>query len=111
MAKFYGSIGYSVTKETTPGVWTDTVVERSYTGDVLKSQRPWRDSGNVNPDVAISDVISVIADGFMLENRYSMKYIKWKGATLEISNVSIERPRAIISIGGVFNGRTSNADV
>ena len=107
MAKFYGIIGYSETQKTAPGVWTDIVVERPYTGDVLKNMRQWRDNGNVNPDDTISDTISIIADGFILENLYSMKYVKWRGETLAIVSVVVERPRVIIAIGGLFSGDTS----
>lgn len=32
MAKFYGVIGYAVTEETKPGVWTEKIVERMYYG-------------------------------------------------------------------------------
>jgi hypothetical protein len=108
MAKFYGIIGYSSTEEaeeTSPGVWKDKFVERPYTGDVIKDMRQWRDSGNVNPDSAVSQTISIVADGFVLENLYSMKYVKWQGATLAIVSATIERPRVIVEIGGLFNGR------
>ena len=108
MAKFYGVIGYSTTEETAKGVWTDVIIERTYTGDVLKNLRQWRDNGNVNPDDIISDTISIIADGFILENPYSMKYVKWRGETLAIVSVVVERPRVIIAIGGLFNGNTSS---
>jgi hypothetical protein len=108
MARFYGIIGYSSTEEaeeTSPGVWKDKFVERPYTGDILENKRSWRDSGNVNPDVVISETISIVADGFVLENLYSMKYVKWRGETLAIASVTIERPRVIVAIGGLFNRR------
>ena len=109
MAKFFGTIGYSVTEETKPGVWTDTVVERPYTGDVVTNKYQWINKDQVNPDSNISDVISVIADGYILENRYIMKYVKWRGVILTVESIVIERPRAIISIGGLFNGLTKPA--
>ena len=30
MAKFYGVIGYAVTEETKPGVWTEKIIERMF---------------------------------------------------------------------------------
>lgn len=108
MAKFYGIIGYSSeeeAEETSPGVWNDKFVERPYTGDVIENKRQWRSGENVNPDLEVSETISIIADGFVLENLYSMKYVKWHGATLAIVSAVIERPRVILSIGGLFNGR------
>ena len=37
MAKYYGAIGYSETTETAPGVWEETITERNYYGDVIKT--------------------------------------------------------------------------
>ena len=39
MSKFYGEIGYAVTKETAPGVYTETVEKRNYYGDLLRNSR------------------------------------------------------------------------
>ena len=33
MAKFYGIIGYAITEEIKPGVWTERIIERMYYGD------------------------------------------------------------------------------
>ena len=30
MSKFFGTIGYSVSEETAPGVWTDHIVEHNH---------------------------------------------------------------------------------
>ena len=34
MAKFYGEIGFAISKETAPGVYTDTIERRFYYGEV-----------------------------------------------------------------------------
>lgn len=106
MAKFYGIIGFAITVETSPGVWIDDIVEKTYTGDVLKKSQRWDYKENVNPDVTISDMISIIADEYTLSNVYAMKYIKWRGATWAISLIRIERPRIILEIGGLYSGLT-----
>ena len=38
MAKFYGKIGYAITGETKPGVWTDQIVEKDVIGDFLTNR-------------------------------------------------------------------------
>ena len=122
MAKFYGVIGYVLTKEkviehppetpegdpvfeTVDGVWIDEVIEKSYTGDVIRNRAQWRSGDNVNPDFTITDNISIIADGFILENMYSIKYVKWRNAAWSVTNVVVERPRVILEIGGLYNGQ------
>lgn len=109
MAKFYGAIGYSIITETSPGVWIDEVVERNYTGDEIKAKRIWQPSENVNPNFTISDSISIVADEFMLANMQMMKYVRWRGAVWSINSISIDRPRMVLAIGGLFNGNTTSS--
>ena len=53
MAKFYGVIGYAVTKETAPGVWTEEIAEQSYYGDLTRNMRRLQDSGDLNDDINV----------------------------------------------------------
>ena len=103
MAKYYGSIGYADSIETSPGVWTDTYTERNYSGDVQKLTRRWQAGEGVNDDLTINNIISIIADPFAYQNFHKMKYIEWMGAFWKITNVEVQRPRLILTIGGVFD--------
>lgn len=103
MAKFYGSVGYIVTSETAPGVWTENVTERKYFGDILKLTRRWQAGENLNDDLTINNLISIIADPFAYQNFHAMRYIEWMGAFWKITNVEVQRPRLILTIGGVYN--------
>ena len=38
MSKFFGTIGYSISEETAPGVWMDNIVEHNHYGDVNRSK-------------------------------------------------------------------------
>ena len=103
MAKFYGSVGYAETTETAPGVWTEVLTERQYSGDVLKLSRRWQAGDNLNDDLAINNLISIVADPFAYQNFYKMRYIEWMGAFWKITNIEVQRPRLILTIGGVYN--------
>jgi len=104
MAKFYGKVGYADTVETKPGVWTPTVTERTYSGDVLRSSTSWKAGENLNDDLTISNQISIVADPFAYQNSFAMKYVKWMGAAWKIDKIDIHRPRLILTLGGVYNG-------
>ena len=104
MAKFYGAIGFGVTEETAPGVWTEKIVERNYYGDLTRNARKYQSSGNLNDDLTISNEISIIADPYVNENFHLMKYVTFMGAKWKISSVDVQYPRLILSIGGVYNG-------
>ena len=103
MAKFCGVIGYAVTKETEPGIWEEQIVEVEYFGDVIRNTRRINAPGKVNDDISISNQISSIADPFANNNFHAMKYVVFMGAKWKVSEVTVEYPRLILSIGGLYN--------
>lgn len=104
MARFYGLIGYQITKETEPGIYTETIVENTYYGDVIKNSRRLQQAAKVNDDINISNRISIIADPFANNNFHSMRYIEMMGVKWKIQEVEVEYPRLILTIGGLYNG-------
>lgn len=104
MAKFYGIIGYAVTKETEPGIYEEVVVENAYYGDVIKDSRRLQERAKVNDDITISNRISIIADPFANNHFHSMRYVEVMGTKWKITDVEVAFPRLILSIGGVYNG-------
>jgi len=104
MARFHGNIGYSNSVETAPGVWTDVITEREYYGDIIKQTKQWLSANQVNDNLVVNNRISIVADDFAHQNFSAMKYVIWAGEYWKISNIDIERPRFILSLGGVYNG-------
>ena len=104
MAKFYGVIGYAVTSETAPGVWTETITERNYYGDVIRNTRRLEGGENLNDNVTVNNTISIVADPFAYSHFHTMRYVTWMGASWKIINVEVQRPRLLLTIGGVYNG-------
>ena len=105
MAKFYGVIGYAVTKETAPGVWTEEIAEQSYYGDLPRNMRRLQDSGDLNDDINVANEISIVADPYANANFHSMRYVAFMGAKWKISKVEVQYPRLILTLGGVYNGK------
>lgn len=103
MAKFCGVIGYVVTKETEPGIWEEQILEVEYFGDVIRNTRRLSGSAKVNDDISISNQISIIADPFANNNFHAMRYVVFMGAKWKVSEVTVEYPRLILTIGGLYN--------
>ena len=103
MAKFYGNVGFAETVETEPSVWEEKIVERPYFGDVLRRSRRLESSGNVNSNVNVTNEISIVADPYANQNLFAMRYIEFMGTKWEISNVDVQYPRLVLTIGGVYN--------
>lgn len=107
MKKFFGKIGYGHSEQTAPGVWRDIVVEKDYFGDITRNSRQLREGEYVNDDLTVSNSISVIADAYANEHFHAIKYVKWAGAAWKVEEVTVEAPRLILRLGGVYNGNTT----
>ena len=105
MAKFYGSIGYAMTVESRPGFWEDCIEERKHFGDVVRNTARWTASPESTiDDVNLNNQISIVYDPFARDHFHQMKYIRFMGAEWKITNVEIQHPRLILTIGGLYNG-------
>jgi hypothetical protein len=104
MAKFHGKIGYSSVVEKAQGVYVDQPTEREYYGDVIRESKQFTNSGQVNDNLTMNNRISIIADDFANSNFSAMRYVVWAGVYWKISSIEAQRPRLILSLGGVYNG-------
>lgn len=104
--KYYGVIGYVDTVETSPGVWTESkVTKRTYTGDVIRNTRRRESGENLNDDININNEISIVADAYANQNFHLIRYAEWMGTLWKVTNVDVQPPRLILSLGGVYNGQ------
>lgn len=106
MAKYFGKIGFSQTVENPSGsgIWTNSVIERDYYGDVNRDTRRWASASKANDDFELSNEVSIVSDSFAINNTHLIKYVTLNGAKWKISNVEVQYPRLILSLGGLYNG-------
>lgn len=103
MAKWYGKIGYAETVETEPGYWEENITERSYYGDVIRNSRRTQASEGTNDNVNVSNQLSIIADPYANENFHAMRYVEFMGTRWKVTDIEVQYPRLILTIGGVYN--------
>lgn len=104
MARFYGKVGFAISTEIRPGVWEDVVTERPYYGDVTRNSKRNESGDRILDNLNITNEISIIADPFANENFHHMIYVEFMGALWKISTIAVQRPRLILTVGGVYNG-------
>lgn len=104
MAKWCGKIGYVKPEETSPGVWKNRVTERKYYGDVNRNSRRLQSVDKVNDDVVINNEISAVLDPYAINNFHHIRYAEFMGAKWKVTNVEVQRPRLLLTLGGVYNG-------
>ena len=106
MAKYCGKVGYAISQETSPGVWTDKIRKVPYHGDVLEIRSKWDKGESINDDLRINNEFSIVADAFAYQNFARIKFIEWMNEYWKVTSVKVQRPRLILTIGGIYNGKT-----
>lgn len=100
--KWYGEIGFAETVETRPGVWEEQITKHNYYGDVIRNTRRLQ-TANLNDDINVSNEISILADPYAYQNFHSIRYLEFMGSKWKVTNVEVQYPRLILSLGGVYN--------
>lgn len=104
MGKWFGKIGYAETVETEPGIWEEQITERPYYGDVTSNRWKRQNSGEVNDNINLANVISIVADPFAYQNCSKIVYVEYMGTNWKVSDIDPQFPRLILTMGGVYNG-------
>lgn len=104
MAKYHGYVGYGEDKETYPGVWEEVITEREYTGDVIKSRTNIQQTTTVSASLTLNNNFSILGDEFAFDNLYNIRYVTYSNKKFKVTGVEPERPRLILTVGGLYNG-------
>lgn len=91
MPKFYEKIGFIQTIETSPGIWTENLIERPYYIDLTRNGMRTENHNQVNDDIKINNSFSFVADPYAYQNFCFIKYVtcmgtKWKVESVDASN-------------------------
>lgn len=104
--KFYGAVGFVEAVKKRAGVIAPSPIEYNYSGDVMKRSIRYQNAENVNDNIGVQQQISIVADPYARNHVGSMRYVKWMGTAWKITDVSVQYPRLILTLGGIYNGAT-----
>lgn len=104
MAKWFGTIGFAETVETSPGIWEEQITKRNYYGDLTRNTRRLQSADKLNDDIVINNELSIVSDPYANEHFYNMRYAEFQGVVWKITNIEVQYPRLILSLGGLYNG-------
>lgn len=106
MARYHGRVGFGISTETAPGVWSDVMTEYSYKGDVVQNRRILQEAEKLNKDLSVGHSISIVADAYAREHYFAIKYAEFAGQLWSVTSITVERPRITLQLGEVYNGPT-----
>ena len=106
MARFHGKVGFTIfVDDQTTGIADEQVVEKTYFGTVTEHRRNWQSSDMVTDDLTLGNQISITADDFAFKHASAICYCEFMGGLWKVTSVRIARPRIVLSLGGVYNGK------
>lgn len=105
--KYYGNIGFADTVETSPGLFVEQMVERTYYGDVLDYGRQLQSSDKVNDNVRITNQLSIVADDKAYNDMANIRYAVFMGIKWKVTTVKVLAPRLQLTLGDEWNGPTA----
>lgn len=103
--KFYGIVGFYVGDvETAPGVWKQKILKKTYVGELKQNIRRWQTEDQQNEKLRVNNSITILSDLYARQNCNSIRYVIYNGIKFKVSSVTINYPRIILEIGGVYDG-------
>lgn len=103
MAKICTVIGFGVTEEVKPGIWTNKITEKKVYGDIIKNYRTIESNSQLNDNIDINNQISIVANPYIKQNFIYIKYIKIWDVAFKIKSIDVQYPRLIFTIGGEYH--------
>jgi hypothetical protein len=100
--KWYDDIGFRVEVEQEPGVWEPKIETRKFYGDIVKEAWKEQQGDSINPNLLVTNRVSIVADPYLLHNFHKIAFIKFLGAKWKVSNVDVNSPRLILSLGDLY---------
>lgn len=110
MTKFSGAVGYGTSTELSPGVWDDVMTERQAYGDVKRNARTFVEGRSINDDLVVNNSISIVLDAYSSEHFHNIRYVLWGGVRWKVTEVTEERPRLLLRLGGKWDGPIPDPD-
>ncbi len=102
--KYYGKIGFWKDDiEIAPDVFTPSITERIYAGEITRNYRKFQNSQYQNDNLTVNNQITILSDLYAQLNWHSIRYAEWNGVKWKVNTVEIAYPRLILELGGVWN--------
>ena len=105
MAKTVVQVSYCMPKKIEPGVWDDQVIKIKYPVDITRLNTRWSaNTDSTNDNISLNSQISFVADAYANQYFVYIKHVNIYGVEWKVTNVEVQHPRIILTLGGVYNG-------
>ena len=107
-SRWYGKIGFGITKEVRKGVWKPVIEDREYYGNIISVKKTAeQQSYSTNDNLMINAKISILDDGYLSSNCASIRYVEFMGTLWKVREIAPEYPRLVLTLGGLYESNSS----
>lgn len=103
MNRYSGSIGYhSEPIETSPGVWSEPIVEIAIKGTVMWSSSRYQVGENSQGDIKPNHKVRFMIPDIDNFDPTRLSWISWNGRNWTISAFEMDHPAVIVTLGVLY---------
>lgn len=106
MSRYSGKVGYAITKETSPGIWTQDIVEKQMRGQIEHAVARSNEPTQVNENITLNLRFNLVADEFAFNNFMHIQYLEYARKKWAVTSAEVFRRRIILNVGGLYNERS-----
>ena len=97
------SIGVVEPEEVRPGTWVDKTTEIPLAATILRNSSSYQGNQlSVNDTVRLNHRMSVRFSETLLGLSPAVRYVVWRASKWKVTNIDIERPNMILTLGGPY---------
>lgn len=111
MSRYHGRVGYVMPARVERGVYLEEEVStHEYSGNVVNLSSRYVTGDGTNADISLNAEFDLVADPFAYQNFQYIKYVEYMNAKWAVTSVKVERPRLILTVGGVYREQNGSSD-
>lgn len=107
MAKYCDIIGFCISEDQGNGIFKDRILEKRYKGEIIRQSANNVQNDNLNGDLILNARINILADPYTIRYIGTIKYAYYMNVCWKVTSFELQYPRILISLGGVYNGKTN----
>ena len=109
--RYHGKVGFTTTVDKGDGVYISQITERNYTGDITTNYYSRNDDNQVNDNIKSNNILSLIADDYLIRHHSYIKYAEVYGIRWEVGSVNLSNlPRIVLTLGAPYSGEDNEED-
>lgn len=108
MAVFHDKVGFLISNDNVQtGIADYLAVEKPCYGTIPENRRRWVPADQKNDNLVLDVQIEITANTYIRNHIGDIAYVHYLGQYWKVESIRPNFPKVVLSIGGVWNGKTA----